>query len=368
MATSDWPDDRLCRLFGIEVPIIQAPMAGSSTPEMARAVTQAGALGSLACATLDDDSLHRQLSSAGDDGSSSPPGPFNANFFAHSIAGADSSRNLEWLRRLVPYYEKAGVERPDRLGAGVVRSFDDASCRVVEQARPAVVSFHFGLPAPDLVDRVKRAGAILMGSATTVVEARWLEERGCDVIIAQGFEAGGHRGMFLTQDVHTQLGTLALVPQVVDAVNLPVVAAGGIADGRGIVAAFALGASAVQLGTAFLASREAKLSRLHLEALRGGETLETAVTNLFSGRPARCVVNQTMREMGEISEDVAPFPLGFPAMAPLRTEAEGRNSANFSAHYCGQSAPLAPPEGTSASDLVRMLAEDARRGFERLAR
>jgi nitronate monooxygenase len=364
-----WPDDRLCRVLGIETPIIQAPMAGSSTVEMAIAVHEAGGLGSLACATLAPDALRERLQKARDGRADGHRAPFNLNFFAHTPAASKAADDQTWLRRLAPYYRRLGVREPDRLEAGAIHSFDEASCAVVEEIKPEIVSFHFGLPAPDLVDRVKMAGSILMSSATTVSEARWLVARGCDVIIAQGAEAGGHRGMFLAEDVHTQLGTLALVPQIVDAVDRPVVAAGGIADGRGIAAAFALGACGVQIGTAFLLTQEASISPLHLEALRGAEKRGTEMTNLFSGRPARCIVNRTMQEMGAIAKDVASFPFGFSAMAPIRREAEARNSPDFSPHYCGQSSPICSGgvgDGRSASELIRILAEDARRSFERM--
>jgi nitronate monooxygenase len=368
MERSDWPEDRLCRVLGIDTPIIQAPMAGSSTLEMALAVNEAGGLGSLACATLNPDRLREQLLRAREGDAGGSRAPLNANFFAHAPPVASTAENRKWLRRLAPYYEKSGVREPDRLEPGVIHTFDAATCAVVEEMQPEIVSFHFGLPAAVLVDRVKRAGSILMSSATTVSEARWLEERGCDVIIAQGFEAGGHRGMFLAEDVQTQLGCLALVPQIVDAVDLPVVAAGGVADGRGIAAAFALGACGVQLGTAFLFTTEANIAPLHLETLRRAGKLDTAITNLFSGRPARCVVNRMMREMGSIAEDVVSFPLGFPAMAPLRSDAEARNCRDFSPHYCGQSAPIHSGEEVSASELVRILAEDSRRIFDRMSR
>lgn len=365
MKQSDWPDDRLCRLFGIDVPIIQAPMAGSSTPKMARAVNETGALGSFACAPLDVDSLRELLAKErpekereGRRGGSR--GPLHLNFFAHTAPDANTTTGKDWLQRLAPYYQAFGVPAPRRLEPGAIQPFDEARCALLEEIRPEIVSFHFGLPSPDFVARLERAGVLLMSSATTVKEARWLEERGCDVIIAQGYEAGGHRGTFLAEDVDGQLGTLSLVPQIVDAVDLPVIAAGGIADGRGVAAAFALGACGAQLGTALLFTEEANVSPLHLEALENAAELYTAITNVFSGRPARCVVNRAMQEMGPMAEDAAAFPLGFPAMAPLRREAEAQRLRDFSAHYCGQSAPLSRGKRTSAAALVRKLAEDAR--------
>jgi len=342
-------------------------MAGSSTLEMASAVELAGGLGSLACAPLDPDSLDAMLLKVcrPGDGDRESAGSINANFFAHTQSAADCARDRGWLERLAPHYERLGARKPERLGAGSIRPFDEARCEVLLERRPRVVSFHFGLPAPELVEKIKAAGSIVMSSATTVEEARWLEERGCDLIIAQGYEAGGHRGMFLTTDVNSQLGTLSLVPQVVDAVAVPVVASGGIADGRGIAAAFALGASAVQIGTAFLFTREASITPLHLEALRGAQARDTAITNVFSGRPARCVTNRVMSEVGPMAEEVAAFPFGFSAIAPLRTKAESELNRDFSAHYCGQSAPLHSDSLTSTSELMQFLIDDAQRALDR---
>ena len=194
--------------------------------------------------------------------------------------------------------------------------FDDARCEVVEELRPEVVSFHFGLPADDLLDRVRASGARVIASATTVPEARWLADHGCDAVIAQGAEAGGHRGMFLTADVESQVGTMALVPQVVDAVDVPVIAAGGIADGRGIAAAFVLGASGVQIGTGYLLCPEATISGLHRAALRSPAALETALTNVFTGRPARSIVTRLMREVGPLSAAAPAVPAGDRRGAP----------------------------------------------------
>ena len=181
---------------------------------------------------------------------------------------------------------------------------------MLEEFRPAVVSFHFGLPSNELLARVRRWGAKILASATTVDEARWLEARGVDAIIAQGLEAGGHRGMFLSEDLSTQVGTLALLPQVVRAVKVPVIAAGGIADARGVAAAMALGAAGVQVGTAYLLCPEASTSALHRSALKGEGARHTAVTNLFTGRPARGIVNRIMRELGPINALAPSFPLG----------------------------------------------------------
>jgi nitronate monooxygenase len=319
----------------------------------------------LACATLDPDALQALIVSArGVDGTSFG-GPINANFFAHPRGAESDDRDRRWLERLAPYYERIDARPPEQLGAGPVRSFDEASCDVVVAAGVEIVSFHFGLPAPELVERLKTNGSIVMSSATTVEEARWLENRGCDVIIAQGSEAGGHRGTFLGGRVDGQLGTLALVPQVVDAVDVPVVAAGGIGDGRGVAAAFALGASGVQVGTAFLSTHEASITELHREALSGAATLGTAITNVFSGRPARCVTNRVMAEVGAMAEEAAGFPQGFSAMAPLRKQAEAEQSRDFSAHYCGQSAPLSAHAPASSAEVLQRLVDGAQRTWSR---
>lgn len=355
-----WPDQRLQDLFGIEHPIVQAPMAGSSSLDMAVAVTEAGGLGSLACAAQDAETLRETLTVA----KSKTEGPLNVNFFAHVSPDPDDDADAAWLDRLTPYYEARDIAPPTALSAGPIQPFGAAMCEVVEAITPAVVSFHFGLPGSDLVHRVKAAGARVISSATTVDEARWLAENGCDAIIAQGYEAGGHRGMFLTSSVDTQIGTLALVPQIADAVDMPVIAAGGIADGRGIAAAFALGASGAQIGTAYLFTAEATVNPLYMAALGSAETLATSITNVFSGRPARALVNQVMLETGPIAETAA-FPKGFAAMGPLRADAERAGSRDYSAHYCGQGAALS--HETTAAQLTRDLAQDARQRLHWMA-
>jgi nitronate monooxygenase len=229
-------------------------------------------------------------------------------------------------------------------------------CDLVVEFRPQVVSFHFGLPTKDLLARVKATGAKVLSSATTVDEARWLEGEGCDAIIAQGYEAGGHRGMFLDDDISTQVGTMALVPQVVDAVKVPVVAAGGIADARGIVAALALGASAVQIGTAYLFCPEAKVGPAHLRALRNAKDNQTALTNVFTGRPARAIVNRIVQEVGPISDLAPEFPLAAGAVAPLRSRCEAAGSDDFVPLWSGQAARLV--KVLPAGELTKRLAAD----------
>jgi nitronate monooxygenase len=355
-----WPDTRLTDLFGIEHPIIQAPMAGPNTPELAIAVAEAGGLGSLATAMLNPEGVRNELGIF----RQRTARPVNLNFFCHTPPLPDPAREAGWRERLAPYYAELGIEPGAGSGAGRT-PFDETFCALVEELRPEVVSFHFGLPEPALVARVKAAGAKVLSSATTVAEARWLADRGVDAIIAQGAEAGGHRGMFLTTDIAAQPGTFALVPQVVDAVSVPVIAAGGIADSRGIVAAMALGAAGVQIGTAYLLSREAKTSALHRAALGSAAAESTAMTNLFTGRPARGIVNRFMREVGPISEDAPAFPLAGAAVQPLRSASEAAGSGEFSPLWSGQAAALARESG--AGELTRDLAERANALLRRLA-
>ncbi len=246
--SSTWPDHRIIDLLGVEVPVILAPMAGAALSELAVAVAEAGGLGSLPCAMLNASQFRSELS----DFRKRTVRPANLNFFCHHPPAVDAERETAWRERLSGYYVELGLD-PKAPNTGSARMpFDAAMCDLIVELKPEVVSFHFGFPERQLLARVRDAGAKILASATTVDEARWLEREGCDAVIAQGYEAGGHRGMFLTNDISTQIGTIALVPQVVDAVKVPVIAAGGIGDARGIVAALALGASAVQLGTAWL--------------------------------------------------------------------------------------------------------------------
>jgi nitronate monooxygenase len=235
----------------------------------------------------------------------------------------------------------------------------------VVEFTPEVISFHFGLPEQSLLDRIRATGAKIISSATSVDEARWLEDRGCDAIIAQGYEAGGHRGMFLSENIMTQAGTMALVPQVVDAVKVPVIAAGGIADARGIVAAFALGASAVQMGTAYLFCPEAKVSSIHRDALRRAKDNDTVLTNVFTGRPARGIVNRLIREVGPMSDLAPEFPLAAGVVAPIRARAEATGSGDFSALWSGQAAAIG--RELPAGELTRQLGAEALVKLSRLA-
>jgi nitronate monooxygenase len=356
---NQWPDRRLLDLFGIELPLIQAPMAGPGTPELAMAVSDAGGLGSLPCAQLSLEQTRAALGRMGPAASR----PFNLNFFAHTSPAVDPIRSLNWRARLAPYYVELGLDPESALPVAGRRPFDGDFCELVEEFRPTVVSFHFGLPQRGLLERVKAAGAKVISSATTVAEARWLEDHGCDAIIAMGFEAGGHRGSFLVEDMSRQVGTFALVPQVVDAVTVPVIAAGGVADARGIVAALALGAAAVQIGTAYLFCPEVKLPRVYFEALNRAGDDDTMITNVFTGRPARGIVNRVMREQGPLSSVTPPFPLAAAALAPLKEKSEAAGSGDFTNLWSGQAVRLAH-RSLPAGQLTRQLAREA---LEKLA-
>jgi nitronate monooxygenase len=340
------------QLFGIELPIIQAPMAGVQGVALAAAVSSAGGLGSLPCAMLSSDQMRTELAAV----RARTDRPFNVNFFCHHQPVPDPVREAAWRAALAPYYREVGID-PGAIPSGPGRaSFDADTAAALAPFRPAVVSFHFGLPSTELLAQVKSWGSKILSSATTLAEARWLEERGVDAIVAQGLEAGGHRGMFLSTDLSTQIGTLALVRQIVRSVRIPVIAAGGIADAAGVRAALALGAIGVQVGTAFMLCPEATTSAIHRAALRGESGLHTVVTNVFTGRPARGIVNRLTRELGPISTMTPDFPLATAAVAPLRAAAEARGDGDFSPMWAGQD-PTGCQE-VPAGDLTRALAAD----------
>ena len=337
--------------FGVELPIIQAPMAGSNASALANAVCAAGGLGSLPCAMLTLDAMREELAAI----AAQTRGAYNVNFFCHTQPTPDAGREAAWRRALAPYYGEYGIDAA-AIPAGPGRMpFSDEAADVLEPFKPRVVSFHFGLPSDALVARVKSWGSIVVSSATTVDEARWLEAHGADAIIAQGLEAGGHRGIFLGNDLTTQVGTMALLPQVVKAVSVPVIAAGGIADARGVAAALALGASAVQIGTSYLLCPEALTGAVHRAAISSEDSRHTALTNLFTGRPARGIVNRIMRDLGPLSEAAPEFPLATSAIAPLRARAEAKGVADFTPLWCGQNATGCSTR--SAGEVTRALAD-----------
>lgn len=319
-------------LLGIDLPIIQAPMAGVQGSALAVAVANAGGLGSLPCGMLGLDVMRKELAAI----AVQTTKPLNVNFLCHTLPAPSIEREVAWRAALLPYFEELGIDS-SAISAGAARlPFSRDAVDVLEEFRPPVVSFHFGLPSEDLLARVRGWGAKILSSATTVNEARWLEARGVDAVIAQGIEAGGHRGMFLSDDLNTQVGTFALVPQIVRAVSIPVIAAGGIADSKGVAAALALGAAGVQVGTAYLLCPEATTSPVHRAALKDDAARVTALTNLFTGRFARGIVNRIMRELGPINAGAPAFPLAAVAMAPLRAKAESMGRDDFSPLWAGQ--------------------------------
>jgi nitronate monooxygenase len=340
-------------LLGIDLPLIQAPMAGVQGSALAIAVSNAGALGSLPAAMLTPQVLHCRTA---DSALRHAPRPFNVNFFCHTPPVPDVTREAAWRVTRWP--------RSTPKPGWITRWFPPARGACLSPRRrpiclkhsvPPWSAFISGLPAPALVQRVKAWGARVLSSATTVEEALWLEAHGADAIIAQGLEAGGHRGMFLTDDLTTQMGTLALLPQILRAVNVPVIAAGGITDAAGVAAAMALGASGVQVGTAYLLCTEATTSAVHRAALQSDASRHTALTNVFTGRPARGIVNRVMRELGVMSAAAPAFPLATAAMAPLRAWGEQQGMGDFSPLWSGQNASGCRP--VDAAEVTQALAQ-----------
>ncbi|MBO9579750.1 MAG: nitronate monooxygenase [Sphingobium sp.] len=351
--------DAFARRIGVRFPVIAAPMAGAAGPELAIAALKAGGLGSLPCALLAIEQMHAQA----DEVRGAIGGPLHLNFFCHDMP--DDADETAWRALLAPYYSALGVAPPE--GPGVMRlPFSEAQCAAVEAIRPEIVSFHFGLPGPALLARVKAAGACILASATTVREAQWLAAQGIDAVIAQGAEAGGHASHFLDGAPETHMGLFALLPQIVDAVPVPVIAAGGIADARGVAAAFILGASAVQLGTAFLHGPENRITPMHRAALSGPDAAHTQFTRLFTGRPARGIPNRLMRDLGAMNPAAPPFPHASIALAPLKAAAEAQGDTGFSSLWAGQASLLARPMSageritTLMADTDRLLADAAR--------
>jgi nitronate monooxygenase len=356
-----WPDRRITDLFKTEFPIVLAPMAGIMDADLVIAAAQGGALGSLPCALLSVEKAREQLNIVRQRVSA----PVSMNFFCHQTVDADPQREAGWKKRLAHYYQELGLDPAAPVNVANRAPFDAAMCALVEELKPEVVSFHFGLPDRALLKRVKATGCTVIASATIVKEAIWLEENGADAIIAQGAEAGGHRGMFLTENIHEQPGTFALVPQVVDAVKVPVIAAGGIADGRGIAAAFALGAAGVQIGTAYLRCPESKVTQRARTALAQARDDSTVITNVMTGRPARGVANRAMREVGPVSPDAPAFPHAATAFGPLKIAAEKLGKTDFTNLWAGQAVRLG--REMPAAELTRALAGAALARLSRMA-
>jgi len=356
-----WPDRRLLDVLGIEFPIIQAPMAGETTPELVAAVSEAGGLGSLGCAALSYEEVRSEVKRIRELTSK----PFNLNFFCHHAPAEDSGRRNAWIERLVPFYGELGVDTRDIQAGPPRQPFGIEMAECLEDLAPPVLSFHFGLPSPPIVDHLRSLGCRILSSATSPREARWLAAKGADVIIAQGAEAGGHRATFNFERDEALIGGIALVPQIADAVDLPVVAAGGIADGRGIAAAFALGASGVQIGTAYLLCREANVSSLHRAAIEKADADDTVISNVFTGRPARVILNRLALRVGPMAQAVPDFPLALNALMPLRKHAEANGSSDFTPLYACQSARLS--RAMSAYELTQLLAEEAQDRLKAIA-
>ena len=317
---------------------------------MAIAVSNAGGLGSLPCAMLNADSMRKELSII----KSQTNKPFNVNFFCHTVPVEDQARESAWREKLSPFYAEFAIDAATIPTGPGRAAFNDEMAEVLEEFKPHVVSFHFGLPPEHLLERVRKMGTTILSSATTVDEALWLQSKGIDAVIAQGLEAGGHRGIFLCDDLTTQVGTFSLLPQIVRAVKIPVIAAGGIAEAIGVRAALALGASAVQIGTAYLLCPEATISTIHRNALKSDAARHTALTNIFTGRPARGIVNRAMKSLGPINPVAPAFPLATSAIAPLRAKAEAQGSGDFSPLWSGQNATGCKEIG--ADELTRELA------------
>ncbi len=356
-----WPDRRLIDLFKTEFPIVLAPMAGIMDAELVIAVAEGGGLGSLPSAMLSPEKAREQVNII----RQRVKAPVNMNFFCHKPVDLDPAAEARWKQRLAGYYKEHGLDPAAPISAANRAPFDSAFCEVVEELKPEVVSFHFGLPEAALLKRVKAAGCIVISSATTVKEAVWLEQHGADAVIAQGAEAGGHRAMFLTENISEQPGTFALVPQVVDAVKVPVIAAGGIADGRGIAAAFALGAAGVQIGSAYLRCPESKVSAGGRKALAEGRDDSTVITNVMTGRPARGVQNRLMREVGPVSPDAPAFPHAATALGPLKAAAEKQGRVDFTNLWAGQAIALG--REVPAAELTRDFAKTALARLKALA-
>jgi nitronate monooxygenase len=352
LRSAAWPNRRLLDLLKIEHPIVQAPMGGHTSLAMPVAVSGAGGLGSFPCALLSPTQIREEVGRI----RAQTRKPINLNFFCHVMPKRDAAIENAWRQKLAPYYADLMLD-PPALPASALVPFNAEMCDVAVELKPEVVSFQFGLPGKHLIDRLKAAGSGIIGTATTVVEARWLEDHGADAVVAQGIEAGGHRGTFLATESASQLGTLALVPQVVDAVKVPVIAAGGIADGRGIAAALDLGASAVQMGTAYLFCPEAEISALYRAALKSARDNPSVITNVLTGLPARVFMNRITRELGPLATGVPSFPLPAAALAPLRIEAEFQGSADYSTFYAGEAAVLG--RELPAGELTLRLAAEA---------
>jgi nitronate monooxygenase len=354
-----WPNSKLIELLEIEHPILQAPMGGESTPAMAIAVGNAGGLGGLGCSYMSNAELVEKVEQI----RAGTTAPFNLNFFAHPPPAADAESYARTRDLVAPFYAELGIdELPDELHPSC-SSFDESRLEALLQLQPRVVSFHFGLPRIEMVRALQDAGSLVACSATSVAEARWLNQAGIDIIIAQGWEAGGHRGSFQVCWEDSGVGGMALIPQIADAVDVPVVAAGGIADGRGIAAALILGASAVQLGSAFLSCPEANISDAYRDALQTTSDDATRLTRAFSGRPARAMKNRYSEAMAQVRTKFPDYPTMYGFSDPLSQAAVNSDTPGFEFYLWGQAAAL--NRRLSTASLVELLVSEAQTALRR---
>ena len=335
--------------IGVQLPIVQAPMAGVQDAALVIAVCKAGGLGSLPCAMLTPEMVESEVNRI----RAATSNPFNLNFFCHTLPEVTDSELSDWSALFAADYQKYGVDEHSINYGSVRRPFSAEFAEVVKRVKPAVVSFHFGLPSDELLAEVRESGALIFSSATTAAEAIWLEEQGVDAIIAQGVEAGGHRGIFLTDDLSSQLPTKQLLKDIVERVKVPVIAAGGVGSAQDVKDLIELGASAVQVGTSFLLCDEAKTSPLHREALAASTSPNTVITNIFSGRPARGIVNGMIEKLGAWNRQAPSFPYATPASAPLRSAAEELSCADYTPLWSGTN--TAGCKAISAELLTREL-------------
>lgn len=346
-------EDALHRL-GIRHPIIQAPMAGTATPELAAAVSNAGGLGSLGLGSTGVDAARAAIRQT----KTLTAAPFNVNFFCHRTASSDPGREKVWLSYLAPLFREFDATPPQSLH-DPDPSFNDnpAMLAMLVEERPAVISFHFGLPDTQAITQLKQAGSILMATATTLDEARAIEAAGLDFIVAQGVEAGGHRGMFDPHDGDAGLTTLSLVPLLAQSTSLPVIAAGGIMNGTGVRAVMRLGACAAQMGTAFILCPESAAPQAHRDALASDRALHTRISAAISGRPARGIVNRMHTDVDTRGRPILPdYPICYVATRALQRAASEHGCHDFASHWAGQGAPFA--RAMPAADLVKTLMQE----------
>ncbi|MEH6739107.1 MAG: nitronate monooxygenase [Sulfitobacter sp.] len=333
--------------IGATIPLIQAPMAGAQDEKLAIAIAQKGGIGSIACARLELNEISTSARQFRDQSS----GPLNLNFFCHAVAPRDAQREAVWQKELSRYYTEnaLGFDYPTDVA---LYAIDAETVDIICAIKPEVVSFHFGMPPKDFVDRIRATGSKIIASATTLKEALYLEEQGCDAVIAQGCEAGGHQGVFLPTENTTPLPMIELVTRCVVALNIPIIAAGGIADDKTIRAAMQAGAIGVQIGTRFLKTPESTIPSRHRALLDGQGVQETAITNVFTGRPARGFVTKLVQELGPMNPNVQTFPLAISAITHLKTATKG--SDDFVAMWAGQNWEIGQEK--PAADVVDELA------------